>query len=37
LEGHQIDKRLSRAIEQLGRRSVRLVVLGSYAKTSPVD
>jgi chorismate mutase/prephenate dehydratase len=37
LEGHQNDKRLDRAIQQLGRRSVRLVVLGSYAKTTPVD
>ncbi|HEX3997232.1 MAG TPA: prephenate dehydratase [Pirellulales bacterium] len=37
LEGHQTDKRLQRAIEQVGRRSVRLVVLGSYARTAPVD
>ncbi len=37
LEGHQQDKRLARAIESLGRRCVRLVVLGSYAKTVPVE
>jgi len=37
LEGHQNDKRLARAVEQLARRSVRLVVLGSYAKATPVD
>jgi chorismate mutase/prephenate dehydratase len=37
LEGHQNDKRLARAIEILARRSLRLVVLGSYAKTAPVD
>ncbi len=37
LEGHQHEPRISRAIERLGRRSVRLNVLGSYAKTVPVD
>lgn len=37
LEGHQNDKRIERAIDQLGRRTARLVVLGSYAKTNAVD
>jgi chorismate mutase/prephenate dehydratase len=37
LEGHQHEPRLRRAIESLQRRSVRLVILGSYAKTAPVD
>jgi chorismate mutase / prephenate dehydratase len=37
LEGHQTDKRLVRAVELLSRRCVRLVALGSYPKTTPVD
>ncbi len=37
LEGHQTDKRTERAIDQLHRRTSKLVVLGSYAKTAPVD
>jgi chorismate mutase/prephenate dehydratase len=37
LEGHLQDKRLDRVIEALRRRCVRLVVLGSYPKTLPVD
>ncbi len=37
LEGHQTEPRLRKAIESLERRSVRLVILGSYAKTAPVD
>ncbi len=36
-EGHQQEPRLRKAIELLDRRCVRLVVLGSYAKTTPVD
>jgi len=37
LEGHQTDKKLVRAIDLLNRRCVRLVTLGSYPKTTPVD
>ena len=37
VEGHQDQPRLRQAIEALQRRCVRLVVLGSYAKTTPVD
>jgi len=37
LEGHQTEPRLRKAIESLERRAVRLVILGSYAKTAPVD
>ncbi len=37
MEGHQTDKRLVRVIETLTRRCVRLVTLGSYPKTTPVD
>ncbi|HEV2970205.1 MAG TPA: prephenate dehydratase [Pirellulales bacterium] len=36
VEGHQHEPKLVRAIEALQRRCVRLVILGSYAKTAPV-
>src|SRR5262249_34015522 len=32
LEGHQDDARVNRAIQALGRKAVRLEVLGSYAR-----
>ncbi len=35
-DGHERDARLRRALEALGRKTVRLEVLGSYAKTEPV-
>jgi chorismate mutase/prephenate dehydratase len=37
LEGHQQDTRVRKAITALGRKVVRLEVLGSYAKSEPVD
>lgn len=37
LEGHQLDARLKRAIDVLEKRCVKLVVIGSYAKTQPVE
>ena len=37
VEGHQLDARLRRAIEVLEKRCVKLVVIGSYAKTQPVE
>ena len=36
-EGHQSDSRVKRCLEALGRRTVRLEVLGSYASADPVD
>jgi chorismate mutase/prephenate dehydratase len=37
LEGHQQDARVRRACEALERRAVRMVVLGSYAKSAVVE
>lgn len=37
LEGHETDLKVRKAIASLGRKSLRLEVLGSYAKTAPVD
>jgi chorismate mutase/prephenate dehydratase len=37
LEGHEQDLRVRKAIAGLGRKAVRLAVLGSYARLSPVD
>jgi chorismate mutase/prephenate dehydratase len=37
LEGHQHDKRVERVKQLLGRRAVRLTVLGSYAKAAPAE
>lgn len=37
LEGHESDARVRRAIRALERKTVRLEVLGSYAKLAPVD
>jgi chorismate mutase/prephenate dehydratase len=37
LEGHQQDARVRRAIESLERKALRLVVLGSYARSEPVE
>ena len=37
LEGHEHDAAVHKAIEALERKSVRLEVLGSYAKLAPVD
>ncbi len=37
LEGHEQDSRVRRATEALGRKAIRLVVLGSYAKSTPID
>jgi chorismate mutase/prephenate dehydratase len=37
LEGHQKDLRVRRAIDQLRKKSVRLTVLGSYARSEPVE
>jgi chorismate mutase/prephenate dehydratase len=37
LEGHEQDVRVRKAITALGRKAVRLAVLGSYARLSPVD
>jgi chorismate mutase/prephenate dehydratase len=37
LEGHQQDARVRRACEALARRAVRMVVLGSYAKSPVVE
>jgi len=36
-EGHQLDTRVKRALESLRKKSVRVEVLGSYAKTAPTD
>ncbi len=37
MEGHEQDARVRKAIEALGRRAVRLELLGSYAKLAAVD
>ncbi|HZZ73957.1 MAG TPA: prephenate dehydratase [Pirellulales bacterium] len=37
LEGHQQDLRARRAVESLEKKALRMVVLGSYAKSSPVE
>jgi chorismate mutase/prephenate dehydratase len=37
LEGHQQDARVRRAVDALSRRAVRMVVLGSYAKSAVVE
>jgi chorismate mutase/prephenate dehydratase len=37
LEGHQVEAKVQRALTSLQRRTVRLEVLGSYAKSDPVD
>lgn len=37
LQGHERDLKLKRAIEALGRKAIRLEVLGSYPASEPVD
>jgi len=37
LEGHEQDTRVRKAIQALGRKAVRLEILGSYAKLCPID
>ena len=37
LEGHEQDSRVRRAIDALERKAVRMVVLGSYARTTAVE
>jgi len=37
LEGHQNEARVQRALTAVGRRAVRLEVLGSYARSLPLD
>jgi chorismate mutase / prephenate dehydratase len=37
LEGHENDARVKRAVAALGRKSLRLTVLGSYAKAAALD
>lgn len=37
LEGHEAEPRVKRAIAALARKAVRLSVLGSYAKMTPVE
>ncbi|MEX0585830.1 MAG: prephenate dehydratase [Pirellulales bacterium] len=37
LEGHQQDTRVRKALQALARKVVRVEVLGSYAKSEPVD
>ena len=37
LEGHELDARVRRAIAALERKVVRLEVLGSYARMTPVE
>ncbi len=37
LEGHRQELRVRRACENLGKKSVRLVVLGSYARSEPAE
>jgi chorismate mutase/prephenate dehydratase len=37
LEGHQNDSKVSKALVVLGKKTVRLEVLGSYPKTEPVE
>ena len=37
LEGHPSDAKVKKALAALGRKTVRLEVLGAYEKTEPVD
>jgi chorismate mutase / prephenate dehydratase len=37
MEGHESDAKVRKAIAALGRKALRLEVLGSYAKLAPVD
>ena len=37
LEGHQGDARVRKALNALQRRTVRMEILGSYAKSNPLD
>ncbi len=37
IEGHSQEPRLTRAMEALSKRCVRMVTLGAYAKTAPID
>ncbi len=37
MEGHELDARVRKAVASLGRKAVRLEVLGSYARLAPVD
>ncbi len=37
LEGHLQDLRVRKATESLAKKAVRMVILGSYAKSSPVE
>ncbi len=37
MEGHELDTRVRKAVTALGRKALRLEVLGSYAKLAPVD
>lgn len=37
LEGHQNDSKVSRALLVLGKKTVRLEILGSYPKTEPLE
>lgn len=37
MEGHVTDSRVKRAMDALRRKTVRLEILGSYAKSPPVD
>jgi chorismate mutase / prephenate dehydratase len=37
LEGHQDDKHVAKVKQLLGRKAVRLTVLGSYAKAAPAE
>lgn len=37
LEGHQNDAKVSRALLVLGKKTVRLEILGSYPKTEPLE
>ena len=36
LDGHETDSRVHKALELLGKKSLRLEILGSYPKTTPV-
>lgn len=36
-EGHQTDARVKRTLAALGRRTVRLEILGSYTRSEPID
>lgn len=36
VDGHQRDARVQRAFDALGRRAVRMEILGSYPKTEPI-